>query len=173
MEPGGQYPPLRDGRARLDFVANIPSLWSRMAVEVRALRMLKSVFGVIGALVPIIYCGYLLYYFVDLTGSPQEAEMNGLGPTLLGLGIVALLFCIVLIVKIVRMFAGPRSPGWGGRGGPDASTDDSAGGFDADAAVARYMARRSAEAAAGPGAAPPARERGGPAGRVNFGRKIR
>ena len=135
------------------------------------MRTLKSVFGVIGAVVPVLYCGGLLYYFLDLSGSVQEAEQDGLGPTLLGLGIVGLLFCIPLIVKIVRIFAGPRSPGSGGRGGPDASTHD--GEFDADAAVARYMARRSAEAAPGSPAAPPAHERGGPARRPGFGRKIR
>ena len=56
---------------------------------------LKSVIGVIGTLVAILYCGRLLYYFLDLTGSVQEAETNGLGPTLLGLGAVGLLFCIV------------------------------------------------------------------------------
>jgi len=53
---------------------------------------LKSEFGVIGALVPILYCGSLLYYFLDFSGSVQEAETDGLGPTLLGLGAVGLLF---------------------------------------------------------------------------------
>ena len=72
------------------------------------MRTLKSVFGVIGALVPILYCGGLLYYFIDSSGSLQDAERNGLGPTLLGLGTVGLFFCIPLIVKVVRIFAGPR-----------------------------------------------------------------
>jgi hypothetical protein len=99
--------------------------------------------------------------------------MDGLGPTLLGLGTIGLLFCIVLIVKLVRMFARPRSPGSGGRNGPDAPPDDGEDGFDADAVVARYMARRSAEAASGsPRLAPPA-QGGGPAGRPSFGRKTR
>ena len=137
------------------------------------MRTLKSGFGVIGALVPILYCGGLLYYFLDLSGSVQEAETDGLGPTLLGLGAVGLLFCVLLIVKIVRIFGGPRSPRSGGRGGPDSSTHDDEGGFDADAVVARYMARRSAEAAPGSPAAPPAHESGGPARRPGFGRKIR
>jgi hypothetical protein len=119
------------------------------------MRALKSVFIVIGALVPIVYCGRLLYYFLDLSGSAQEAESDGLGPTLLGLGLVGLLFCIALIVKIIRIFATPRSPGSGGRTGPDPSTPDGDGGFDADAVRARYMARRSTEAAPGSPAAPP------------------
>jgi hypothetical protein len=134
-------------------------------------RTFKSVFGVAGALVPILYCGGLIYYFLDVTGSVEEAKMDGLGPTLLGLGTVGLFFCIPLIVKIVRIFAGPRSPGSGGRGGPDAPDDD--GGFDADAVVARYMARRSAEAPAGSPAAPAAREGGGQARRPSFGRKLK
>ena len=137
------------------------------------MRNLKAVIGVIGALVPILYCGGLLYYFLDLSGSVQEAKTDGLGPTLLGLGAVGLLFCIPLIVKIARIFRGPRSPGSGGRGGTDASTHDGEGEFDADAVVARYMARQPAEAAPGSTTAPPTREGGGPARRSSFGRKIR
>jgi hypothetical protein len=132
---------------------------------------MKSAFGVIGALLPILYCGGLLYYFLNLSGSPQEAERDGLGPTLLGLGAVGLLFCIPLIVKLVGIFAAPRSPG--SDGGPDASRRDGGGGFDADAAVARYMARRSPEAAPGAAAAPAAREGADPAKPSSFGRKIR
>ena len=137
------------------------------------MRTLKSVFGVIRALGPVLYCGSLLYYFLDVAGSVQEAETIGLGPTLLSLAAVGLLFCIPLIVKVVRIFGGPRSPGSGGRGGADASALDGEGEFDADAVVARYMARRSAEAAPGSPAAPPAREGGGPARRPSFGRRIR
>ena len=137
------------------------------------MRTLKSVFGVIRTLGPVLYCGGLFYYFLDVSGSVQEAETIGLGPTLLGLAVVGLLFCIPLIVKIVGIFAGPRSPGSGGRGGPDASMNDGEDEFDADAVVARYMARRSAEAAPGSRAAPPAHEGGGPASRPGFGRKIR
>ena len=133
------------------------------------MRTFKSVFGVIGALVPILYCGGLLYYFLDLSGSVQEAKADGLGPTLMGLGAVGLLFCTLLIMRIARIFVGPRSPG----SGPDASMHDGEGEFDPDAAVARYMARRSAEAAPGPPATPPAHESGGPASRPAFGRRIR
>ena len=135
------------------------------------MRTFKSVYGVAGALVAILYCGGLLYHFLDVSGSVEEATTNGLGPTLLGLGIIGLFFCIALIVKVGRLFGGPRSPGSGGRGGPDAPDDD--GGFDADAVVARYMARRSAEAVAASPAAPAAREGGGQARRPSFGRKNR
>jgi hypothetical protein len=93
-------------------------------------RTLKSVIGVIAALVPILYCCGLLYYFLDVSGSPQEATRDGLGPTLLGLGAVALVFTIPLIVKIVLLVSGTRPPGSGAPGS-----------FDADAVIARYMAR--------------------------------
>ncbi len=85
---------------------------------------------------------------------------------MLGLGVVGLLFCIPLIIKIARLFAGPHSPVSGGPG--DTSPRD--GGFDADAVVARYLARQS-EQAARDASAPPTLESGGLATRPSFGRK--
>ena len=82
------------------------------------MRSLKPIFGVIAALLPIVYCGWLLYYFLDLSGSVQEAVAEGLGPTLVGLSVVGLLFCILLIVRIIRIFAKRRSPGSGGPRSP-------------------------------------------------------
>lgn len=120
------------------------------------MRNLKSGFGVLGALLPILYCGGLLFYFLDLSGSPQEAADTGLGPTVLGLGAVGLLFCIPLIFKIAKFFAPPRSPE---SGGPDGGS-----GFDADKAIARYLAR---EASSGSSSA----RDGGLAPRPGFGRK--
>ena len=129
------------------------------------MRTLKSGFGIIGALVPIFYCGSLIYYFLDLSGSMQEAGADGLSPTLLGLGVVSLLFAIPLIMKVVRIFARPRSPG----SGPDAPTDDDKSGFDADAAIARYMVQRSTA----PDAPIVSPGRGGPARPSGFGRRTR
>jgi hypothetical protein len=130
-------------------------------------RTVKSTFGVMGVLVPIFYCGSLLYYFLDLSGSMQDAEKDGLGPTLIGLGAVSLLFSIPFIMKVVRILSQPRSPGSGGDAPP---RDD---GFDADAAIARYTVRRSAEAAPNAPAVPPVHRGGGPARRPGFGRKTR
>ncbi|HKU55121.1 MAG TPA: hypothetical protein VJP60_07135 [Rhizomicrobium sp.] len=129
------------------------------------MRTFKSVFGAMGAIMPILYCGSLLYYFLDLSGSVEEAKTDGLGPTLLGLGVGGLIFCIPLVFKIVRIFTRPPSPG----SGPDAPGRDD--GFDADAAIARYMAQRSAEAASGSPAARPAHQGGGTARRPGFGRR--
>lgn len=135
------------------------------------MRSLKSVFGIAGALVPIGYCGYLLYYFLDLGGSVQEVEDMGLGPTVLGLGVVAALFCIPLIFKIMKLFHGPGSPRSGG-GAPNYDDgDDDDGGAAAEAAIARYMARKSAEDAISAPAARPTQQRSNPSGRPSFGRK--
>ena len=135
--------------------------------------MFKPIFGVVGALAAVLYCGRLLYYFLDVSGSVEEAQRDGLGPTLLGLGTIGLVLFVVLMVRIVRFFAALPPTGSGKRGGPGASMHEDDGEFDADAAVARYMARRSAEAASGSPAAPSAPERGGPARRQGFGRKIK
>jgi hypothetical protein len=119
-------------------------------------------------LVPIGYCGGLLYYFIDGAGSVDQAVTNGLGPTLLGLSAVALLFTVLLLVKLIRIFLALGSSGSAGRGGKGTWTPDGDAAFDADATLARYMARRSAEGAPDSPVAPKV---GGPAERPTFGRK--
>ena len=52
----------------------------------------KPIFRAIGAIVPVFYCGGLLIYFIHQGGSLEGAISIGLGPTLLGLAIVGLLF---------------------------------------------------------------------------------
>jgi hypothetical protein len=121
-------------------------------------------------LVPIIYCGTLLYYFLGVGGSMKGVWDIGLGPTVLGLGVVALLFCIPLAWKLMKTLSGPRWPNSGGRPNPPpghGDDEDDDGGAAADAIVARYLAERSAQAA------PAARtaQTGGNAGRPSFGRK--
>ncbi len=135
----------------------------------------KSVFGVARALGPVIYCGYLAYYFFDAGGSVQGIQDIGLGPTVLGLGAVGLLFCIPLVMKIVRMFRTPRASGSGGSA-PAHDGDDDDRGAAADAAIARYMARKaqedaSAKPSTGALSARPIQQSSGPARRPSFGRK--
>jgi hypothetical protein len=110
----------------------------------------KAIVGVIAALVPVVYCGGLVFHFVHTEGSIQQAADIGLDPTLLGLTIVGVLFLIPVFFKVAKIFSGPRSPGSGG------STPDGDGGIDADAIVARYLAQRSAENDAGSGSGAPA-----------------
>jgi hypothetical protein len=124
------------------------------------------VFDVIGAVVPVVYFGGLLYYFFNQADSVEQAQEMGLGPTLIGLAVVGLLFCIPLILKIARLF-GSHSDGSGDD--PDGSND---GDFDADAAVARYLARQAAETVPATPSAPVAPERSTPTRRPSFGRKF-
>ena len=133
------------------------------------MRALKPLLGLLSTIFAVGYCGYLIYYFYNVSGSVQDVENNGLGPIMVGLGIVGLIFLIVLIVKLAMVFAAWRSPR--SRRGSDGPSGDDDNGFDPDAVIARYMARQSAEAAANSAAAPPAHQRRGPASRPTFGRR--
>jgi hypothetical protein len=113
-------------------------------------------FRAIGAFVPFFYCGGLLIYLIHQGGSLDGAISMGLGPTLLGLAVVDLLFSIPLFVVIFRFFRGTRRPGSDGHGGPS-GPHDGENAFDADAVVARYLARGPAQTtppAPSPGSAP-------------------
>ena len=128
---------------------------------------MKPVIGMIRTLFPVVYFGGLFFYFLDVAdGSLEQAQEMGLGPYLLGLAIVGLLFSIPLIIKLVWllviMFGGRRSHG----SGTDSPNGD--GGFDADAVIARYKAQQSVGATS---AKPPARS--APGKPSSFGRKTR
>lgn len=131
-------------------------------------KTFKSIFGLARAAVPVLYCGYLAFYFFDVGGSAQGVEDSGLGPTVIGLGAVALLFSIPLALKAVRFFTGPRTPGPRSAGPRADENDDDDGGAAADAIIARYMARQAAETKAG---AARAASKSGPA-KPSFGRKL-
>jgi hypothetical protein len=120
----------------------------------------KSVVGIVAALVPVAYCGGLLYYF--MRGNTLEGPVGqGLGPTVLGLGAVGLLFCIPLVFKLLKL-AAPRKPEPGAR---VVDEEEPASSFDADAALARYMARKAAQGDGQPPRFEPSAPRG------SFGRK--
>ncbi len=111
----------------------------------------KGAFSFIGMLLPVLYFGGFLYYFSGVGGGTLQGAIDiGLGPTMLGLGVLGLLFSIKPLWMILRFTiglvagrpsAGPRggSAGMGEVAGP---SDGS--GFDADDAIARYLARREA-----------------------------
>ena len=98
--------------------------------------------GIIGGLVPLVYIGFMLRHFVGVGGGTAEGIVGiGLGPTVIGLAIVGLLFTLPLIVKLLRAAAGGHgAPGAGLK--PGAVFDEPA--FDADAAFANYMRNRNA-----------------------------
>jgi hypothetical protein len=107
------------------------------------MRALKSTFGLVGAAIPVLYCGGLVYYFAnveDFTGVPVGDALN---PTMIGLGAIGLLFLIPLVLKVLRLAGRPGAPGSGSGGGrPDHASHDEPSDFDPDAAIARYLTRR-------------------------------
>lgn len=123
---------------------------------------LKPLFGLIRSIFPVLYFGGLLTYFFDVAGSVEQAKAMGLWPTLVGLAVVGLLFCIPLFFKLALLFVA-LATSRGHRNPPE--HDDDGPGFDADAAIARYKAQQSAEAA-------PSRP-ASTGGRPTFGRKTR
>jgi hypothetical protein len=132
----------------------------------------KTAFGLTRALFPVVYFCGLLFYFLDVSGgSIHQAWEIGLGPTILGLGFVGLLFCIPLALRIVRILNGPRAPGSGP--GRSMRNDDDNDGFDAEAVVARYLAQRPAEAVPTSPVPRPASKSSGSATPSGFGRRTR
>lgn len=111
----------------------------------------KGAFSFIGMLLPVLYFGGFLYYFSGVGGGTLQGAVDmGLGPTMLGLATLGLLFSIKPLWLILRftigLVAGRPAPGTrGGSSGPrdDGGAGESSG-FDADDAIARYLARREA-----------------------------
>lgn len=132
---------------------------------------MKGTGALIAALVPIAYCGAMVYYFFGVGGgSVQGVTAMGLGPTVLGLGALGLLFMVPLIVKMIRLTTATPATGAKPRFA-DIPVEEEA--FDADAALARYLARK-AEAREGfqPVADVTTDIDASPAIRPTFGRKI-
>ena len=101
-----------------------------------------SVFGIIGGLIPLVYIGWLLRHFIGVGGdSPGGVAMIGLGPTVIGLTLVGILFALPLIIKLLRAVSGTnRVPGARAETAGELSAETQ--GFDADAAFANYMRNR-------------------------------
>jgi hypothetical protein len=124
---------------------------------------MRAFFGWLLALIPVVYIGFLLWHFAGVGGGSMEGIAGiGLGPTVLGLSVIGLLFLIGPLVKMIRVASGSnRVPGAGINIGDDRPTE----GFDADAAFASYMSRRETAPPAGSDVERPTTRAGG------FGRK--
>ena len=61
----------------------------------------KIVFGVVSTLGAVLYCGGLVYYFYDLSGSMQDAQELGLRPTILGLSAVGVVLWLSLFFPLM------------------------------------------------------------------------
>lgn len=139
-----------------------------------SMHPLRTVTTLIGAALPVAYCAGFLWYFVDLGGWDDPVLSRELQPTIIGLGIVGLIFSLALGWKIRRMFKSSDTSGPGGGAGPDARVrpagDEPGADPDTDAMIARYLAERAA-AETPP---PPERPRAAPVpGGATFGRRGR
>ena len=107
---------------------------------------LGKVLGVMVGLIPILYIGWLLYYFVGVGGGTAEGVAGiGLGPTVIGLSIVGLLFALPLIIKLLRATTGVnRVPGASFEAKLKPGEVVVEPEFDPDAAFANYMRKREA-----------------------------
>lgn len=133
------------------------------------MRTTRSFLGVAAGLLPILYIGGLLFYFSRFGGLTGGLFVRELGPTTVGLASVGLLLVFLFALRLWRLSRGDGAPrpgsGRQGLGEEELNSD-----FDADAAFARAMARRSGEPGAPPpsfGGATPATPRPG----GGFGRK--
>jgi hypothetical protein len=123
-------------------------------------------FGLIGAAIPVLYCGGLLLYFAGVRNAFGGWLDRALGPTMVGLGVIGLLFLIPLVLRIRRLVAPLAPPRSGGGPGPNEAPREERSDFDPDAAIARYLARRP------PDPASPAPQEGGTrVGQAGFGRR--
>lgn len=126
---------------------------------------MRGVVGWLLALIPVAYIGFFLWHFMGVGGNSMEGIVGiGLGPTVLGLSIIALLFVIGPLIKLIRVASGGnRVPGANVKIDADLPATE---GFDADAAFANYMSKRGDNPA-------PVEEMPDPATpRPQFGRKI-
>jgi hypothetical protein len=105
---------------------------------------LGKMLAIIGGLLPIVYIGWLLYHFIGVGGGSIDGIVGiGLGPTVIGLSLVGLLFALPLIIRLLRATTGiNRVPGkdFNARLMPGEVSDEPS--FDADAVFANYMRKR-------------------------------
>lgn len=131
---------------------------------------MKGAGALIAALVPIAYCGAMVYYFFSVGGgSVQGVTAMGLGPTVLGLGALGLLFVIPLFVRLIRLTA-TTPPAKAAK--PRFADIPEEEAFDADAALARYLARKAEGAEEFEPVAAAEPDAPASSARPTFGRKI-
>jgi hypothetical protein len=131
------------------------------------MRTTRSFLSVAAGLLPILYIGGLLFYFSRFNSATGGLFVRELGPTTFGLAGIGLVFVSLFALRLWRLSRGDGA----GRQRPSGLSDEEVkSDFDADAAFARAMARRSGE----PGAPPPSFGGGTPAAprpTGSFGRK--
>lgn len=136
------------------------------------MQPIKSVFGLIMAAIPVVYCLGFLLYFNSVRTSFGGLLDGALGPTMVGLGVIGLLFLIPLVLRIRKLVAPPAAPKSGSAPRAEEAPREEHSDFDPDAAIARYLARQSS-GAGGPGSPAFPHSGGSPARpAAGFGRRV-
>jgi len=104
------------------------------------MRTSKNWFGLVGAALPVLFCGGLLLYFSSVRAAYGGPNGNPLGPTMFGLGVFFLLALLAFLMRLWKFAGGAPASSPGARAEAAAAAESSD--FDADAALARYLARR-------------------------------
>ncbi|WP_422061036.1 hypothetical protein [Sphingopyxis sp.] len=108
------------------------------------MRLIGGAFSWAFALVPTVYIGGLIWYFMGVGGNSAAGIADiGLGPTVMGLAVVGLVLTLPVIIKLLRLISRTdKVPGARAEEAGDLSAETQ--GFDADAAFANYMRNRDA-----------------------------
>ena len=107
--------------------------------------------SLLAGLLPIAYCGGLVWYFTDMGGLDNPIISQELKPTIIGLALVGLVFIAMFAFRIWRANSGPGTDtGTGAPGAPKPrgfvsalDQDDDVDHTDTDAMIARYLAQRA------------------------------
>jgi len=134
------------------------------------MRAARSWFGVVGSLIPVLFCGGLFLYLSNVNDSFGGLLDHAIWPTRMGLGALTILFALLFLWKL-KTASTPPAPK-AALSAADGVIEEGKSDFDADAAMARYLARRGSSPDNAPAA--PAPSFGGDAPRPpagSFGRK--
>ena len=136
------------------------------------MQPIKSVFGLVMAAIPVVYCLGFLLYFNSVRTSFGGLLDGALGPTIVGLGVIGLLFLIPLVLRIRKLVAPPAAPAASSARRAEEAPREERSDFDPDAAIARYLAKQSS-GAGGPASPLSPHAGGGPARpAAGFGRRV-
>lgn len=141
------------------------SLYGRAMSTTDTASPAKSFFGILFGLIPILWFGGLAVYFYRVNDNASGMFTKELGPTIVGLGFFTILFCIPLVMKLIRFVGRAHAPV--SLSSSEGEDEEEGSGFDADAAIARHLARRAAE-----GNHPPLQPMEEVVQRPSFGRKV-
>ncbi|HTU11678.1 MAG TPA: hypothetical protein VMG08_12370 [Allosphingosinicella sp.] len=134
------------------------------------MKTTKSFMGLLMALVPILLIGGLLLYLNHVRTSFFGLLDGAMGPTMFGLAAIGVVFILLFFLKLRKAATPPAPPSARAGDRVDAAVAETRSDFDADAAFARYMAKRDA-GGTDPSGAPSQAFGNAPARPGGFGRK--